>query len=381
MTNQLPFPARSGGQVREAQLITALGSRAEITLAVITDQFDRDLAYISSALAHCVEVAIFESAPDADKDTPSRVGMYRNSAFGAYLASAATKVDLVNIEGYFLVRHLPSQIGVPIVLVAENVEYDIERQRETLHPVICSNPSLVLKHESAAWNRARVVAALTPFDVAAIRALSPETEVVLSPNGFDHVRARGPRTRHRSGCAVTFLGNYRWEPTRRGAERLINSIWPRIHALAPEATLALVGAGMSPEFEKRAKQTAGVNVVGEVHSVGPYLDKTDVFLCPIDMGSGIMMKLVEALHAGCPVVTSPQALRGLPPAAARAVITAESDDEIAASVRLLVDDSCLRDRLSAAAFSACSELPTWTQAGEVMLRLWQRIGCDGEEQT
>jgi hypothetical protein len=128
VTNQLPYPAHSGGQLREAQLLARVGRTVDVDLFVLTESYDRDARHARLALAHCRSVRLFESRPTpgdgpAD-DVPERVWRYDSAAFDAVLREhlAASPPDVVHVEGYFLAEHLPADLPVPVVIVTENVE-------------------------------------------------------------------------------------------------------------------------------------------------------------------------------------------------------------------------------------------------------------------
>ena len=363
ITNQLPFPAHSGGQVRESQLITRLGKKANIVLAVITEHFSRDVAHAVEALEHCSQVAIYESDPALERGVPTRVSRYRNEQFGQFLAAAASQVDLVHVEGYFLVRHLPPSLSAPLMLVAENVEFEIRYQDEGVSPPASS------AMEIEAWQRAAAIGAMTSRDRDTISLLSGGTPVHVVSNGFDHIA--GSRREHiHKGNGVVFVGNYQWAPTREGAERLLERIWPRLRGSHPTAVLQLVGAGLDNKLRALATSTEGVEVVGEVNSVAPYLTSADVFVCPIDNGSGTMIKMLKALRTGCAIVSTPHAVRGLPAGAGAAIRLAQTDDDFVAAIGELIDFPNERTALSSQAALVAHDFPSWDIAAEELLSFW-----------
>ncbi len=136
VTNQLPYPAHSGGQLREAQLLARAGRTVDIDLFVLTESYARDARHAHLATAHCRSVRLFESSPTPEEgpapDVPERVWRYDSADFDAALKEhlAASPPDVVHVEGYFLAEHLPADLPTPVVIVAENVEYLIDRENE-----------------------------------------------------------------------------------------------------------------------------------------------------------------------------------------------------------------------------------------------------------
>jgi glycosyltransferase involved in cell wall biosynthesis len=140
----------------------------------------------------------------------------------------------------------------------------------------------------------------------------------------------------------------------------------------PTARLALVGAGIPGELRLAAEAVSGIDVVGEVRSVLPVLAATDIFVCPLWIRSGIKVKMLEALSAGCAVVCTTAALRGLPAEVEQAVVTADDYGRFAEEIGALIDDQARRRELSKMAQRALDAFPSWDQAAEILVSGWRR---------
>jgi polysaccharide biosynthesis protein PslH len=378
VTNQLPFPPYSGGQLREAQLLSRVAEAADIKLAVLSHHYDRDVRQAGLTLPHCAGLWLFESVPVPPEglpgDVPERVWVYRSDAFDGWLRRHlhGAGADLVHVEGYFLAGHLPRDHTVPLIVVEENIEYLLDREREAAgrRPGASWQVSRALEHRI--WSAATLVAAVSAEDADVIRRDFPQAEVTITPNGFDHLPGAGPRVHTGTGSRVAFVGNYDWAPTRDGAWDLVTRIWPRIHRAMPGARLALAGAGLPGDLAAAAAAAGGIDLVGEVRSVLPTLTSADVFVCPVRTGSGIKVKMVEAMHAGCAIVCTSAGLRGLPEGAESAVALADGEHEFADAVVRLLGDAIARSTLSRRAVDLIRRLPTWDEAAKILLGEWQR---------
>jgi glycosyltransferase involved in cell wall biosynthesis len=379
VTNQLPYPAHSGGQLREAQLLARVGMTVDVDLFVLTESYERDARHAHLATARCRSVRLFESTPTpADgpaEDVPERVWRYESAAFDAALKEhlAASPSDVVHVEGYFLAEHLPADLPIPVVIVAENVEYLIDRDNE-IRGRARGAPWLVSKEmEYAALSRSVLVGAVCEEDADIFRRDAPRLSVSVFPNGADHL-GLGHNEKPERGAPsdqVTFIGNYSWGPTLDGAWSLVREIWPRVLKTHPAARLALVGAGIPADLRLAAEAVRGIQVVGEVETVLPVLAATDIFVCPLWIRSGIKVKMLEALSAGCAVVCTKAALRGLPAGIERAVVTAEDCQRFAEAIGTLMDDPARRHHLSKMARHAIESFPTWDDAADMLVKGWR----------
>jgi polysaccharide biosynthesis protein PslH len=95
----------------------------------------------------------------------------------------------------------------------------------------------------------------------------------------------------------------------------------------------------------------GVELLGEVDSGREFLRRLSVLLFPLPRGSGMKVKVLEAMASGVPVVTTAAGAEGIEPN--EGVVAAEADAELAAAaIRLLAhaDERLERGVAARAAF-------------------------------
>lgn len=376
LTNQLPWPALSGGQVRESQLLARVGSSVDVELFVLTEHFERDTANASLAAEHCSNIRIFESTPypshSPPDDLPERVWRYSSRSFDLCLRELLTtdSVDLVHVEGYFLANHVPRSSDVPVVVAEENVEYQLDREHATMDVLRGAAWQQSRSMEREVWSSADRVLGVSKDDVEVISADIGHEKVGFAPNGCDHLARPSVRARSVGRSRATFVGNYSWAPSRDAALELVRDVWPSVVEVLPRARLTLVGAGIDTELLELVDACPGVEAVGEVDSVLTTLTESDVFVCPTRTGSGVKVKMLEALQVGCPVVCVSGALRGLPSSARDAVVVADDPSDLADATVRLMKRPAERDSMSEKGFDVIAEMPTWDHAGKILLEEW-----------
>ena len=127
----------------------------------------------------------------------------------------------------------------------------------------------------------------------------------------------------------------------------MHDVWPNVRSRRPDAVLVLVGEG--PPEGLAAAAGRDVEVHGSVSAVEPYLARAAVSVAPLREGGGMRVKVLEAMAAGKAVVASPLAVEGLAVADGRELLVASSDDEFAAAIVRMLDDTGLRRRLASTA--------------------------------
>ncbi len=171
-----------------------------------------------------------------------------------------------------------------------------------------------------------------------VRGLIPGKEVGVCPLGLDpSLYAYLPDDRRPDDPVVSMIGSMGWAPSRSAAVRLITRLWPAIRDRVPAARVQVVGWGARAALADYLG-APGVTVEEDVPDTRPYFERTAVLLYAPERGSGMKIKILEALGYGVPVVTTPEGVEGLP--AVDGVHAGVADDDaglVDRTVRLLSD--------------------------------------------
>ncbi|MDQ4025272.1 MAG: glycosyltransferase family 4 protein [Actinomycetota bacterium] len=322
-----------------------------------------------------MDVFVFaaEPPPPAPSAEPAQVVRHRAAEMTAHVARevADGRFDLVHVEGFYLMQHVPDPCPLPVLLVEQNVEYVLWRQRAATAAGKHERDAAVteylrtLEAETAAWAQADLCAALTPDDAAIMRAALPGLDVRLVPDGIDHLPRTAARRVPQQPHAVVFAANFGYQPNVDAALYLCHEIWPRVERRRPDARLLLVGNAPPPEVVALGRRR-GVVVTGRVPSVDPFLESAALVACPLRIGGGIKVKMLEAMGRGKAIVTTTVGAQGLDAFAGSAFLVEDHPAAFAHAVVALLDDRRLRARLEEGARRAARSLPTWDEAASAL---------------
>jgi polysaccharide biosynthesis protein PslH len=158
-------------------------------------------------------------------------------------------------------------------------------------------------------------------------------------------------------AVLLFVGNFVHPPNVEAAIRLARDVLPRVRNARPDVTAEIVGP--SPPPEVRALAGEAVSVTGAVPSVIPRLDRAAALVAPIKSGSGVRVKVLEALAAGKAVVTTPRGAEGLSARPRHELLVAETDEDLAAATVELLSDREARVGLARRARKWAERELTW----------------------
>jgi SAM-dependent methyltransferase/glycosyltransferase involved in cell wall biosynthesis len=148
-------------------------------------------------------------------------------------------------------------------------------------------------------------------------------------------------------AGILFIGNFEHPPNVGAVEFLCEEIAPRISSTVLERhPIHVVGNALDDSVRMLCEQSPGVNPVGWVPSVHPYLNSARVSVVPLRYGAGTKRKLIQALRAGTPTVSTSVGVEGLGVTPGSEVIVADDARSFAASVERLVEDEALWSRVA-----------------------------------
>ena len=173
------------------------------------------------------------------------------------------------------------------------------------------------------------------------------------------------------GCV--FVGALDYKPNIDGVIWFCRTIWPRIRAIKPNAIIKLVGR--EPTADVRALgEIDGVEVVGTVPDVRPYLSDAAVAVVPLQIARGVQNKVLEAMAMGKAIVASPEPIVGLQAEPGVHLVRAATPDEWVERVTELLDDADLRAEIGTAGMAYVNAYHRWEQCLEPLGRI---LECGG----
>jgi glycosyltransferase involved in cell wall biosynthesis len=202
--------------------------------------------------------------------------------------------------------------------------------------------------------------AVSAEDAARLASDAPGARILVVPSGMDRLGAAAAAQPGVDGQAL-LVANFGYGPNARGAEWLLQWVWPAVRARVPSARLRCVGGRMPPPLQQRLVATAGTEALGQVAALAPLLQQAAVVLVPILEGGGTRLKIVEAWSQGKAVVATSKGIEGLPRPDG-AVEIADDPEQFAVVTAALLRDGERRRDLGTRALAAFEAHLSWEVA-------------------
>lgn len=154
---------------------------------------------------------------------------------------------------------------------------------------------------------ADAVVVLSEKDRCLLPVVADKVHVVTPPLG---TAARTVETRAAVAGEILFVSYLaRWE-NEEGLLWFLSKIWPKVKESVPEARFRIVGDGIRPTV-RQAADLQGVELLGFVTELEPLYEQASAVVVPIRLGAGVKFKVVDALVAGIPVITTNVGAEGI----------------------------------------------------------------------
>jgi polysaccharide biosynthesis protein PslH len=184
-----------------------------------------------------------------------------------------------------------------------------------------------------------------------VKLVNPSASVQTTPLGLDlslYPFESVPEPLARP--IVSLIGSFSWGPTYSAGVRLLTRLWPEIKHRIPNAQLQLIGREARRAM---APYSNGPDIVihEDVPNTVPYFRQAGVMLYAPSRGSGMKVKVLEAMALGTPVVTTAEGVEGLPAVDGVHACISEDDKSLIENVVALFEEPFRRQRLRLAARS------------------------------
>ena len=383
LVHRVPFPPDKGDRIRTFHMLRHLAKHANVHVACLADEPVAP-PVIAALEQYAQRVAI---VPLGRWTRRARIGgallLGRTASEGAFSSPGlrsvlrrwgrTTRFDAVLASASSLVPYLrlPELSDIPAVIDL----IDVDSQKWLDYAAASRGPRSWLYRLEArrlrrleqnlpAW--ARAVTLVTQAEVDIYRSFCADGPVHAIGNGvdLDYFQPQPPAAAPR----CVFVGALDYRPNVDGAVWLCHNVWPEIRRRRPDATLALVGRNPAPAVGRLAA-IAGVELVGQVPDVRPYVRDAALAVVPLQIARGVQNKVLEALAMSRAVVASLPSLEGLDTVSGVHLLAAATAAEWADAVVRLLGDSTLCCQLGSAGRQYVEAHHRWDRCLEPLVTL------------
>lgn len=202
-----------------------------------------------------------------------------------------------------------------------------------------------------------------------LSSITPHARIAVVENGvdtgqFQHIAPAGKRHR------ILFVGLMAYHANIDAILWFVRTVWPGLRERFPDKTLTIVGAKPVPAV-LALREEPGIEVTGTVSDVRPFYAEAFVAVAPLRTGAGTRLKILEAMAAGVPVISTALGAEGLDIVPGENILIANTPEEWIETMPLLTDEAFRRRLTEAGRQLVCSRYD-WQIIGASLFNTYSR---------
>ncbi len=380
LTSRLPYPPDRGDRLRAFHFLRRLSADHEIHLLSFIAEDDEE-AHLPVLQEYCHDVQIVKQSKLRSMLTvginiwrllPMQLLYYQSPVMQRLVnrAIAANEFDAVYVH---LFRMAPYIVAYPdlyrVIDLTDVISQEIIRSMPYRHalwrliygmelPRIQKYERYIAEHFEESW-------LISEADRAVLAAEHPRANIRVVPNGVN-LDTLFPLDEPSVENRLLFVGHMRVFHNIDAVSYLANQILPAVQKRIPNCTLRIVGADPAPEVEQLAETNTAITVTGFVPDLNLELNQAAVFVAPLRFSAGVQNKVLEAMAAGCPVITVPTVNAGVGAKAGRDILVAEGESAFVETVITLLQNAAQRQQIGKNGRGYVQQQFSWEKAARRM---------------
>jgi len=386
VASRFPHPPFQGDRLRGYHQLRLLSRRHSIVLLVSAPE--RDGKSLEAVRPFCERIQVVPAsswrrlcrlgrAPFTS--LPLQTVYFYDPCFRQKVQALLQKraFDLVHVQ---LMRMAPvvDELAAPpkvidlIDALSLNMTRRVQRERGPLAWVVALEAQRARLYERALTRQYDQLIISSALDK---QAIGEYNNLHVIPNGVDTEAfpfAEGDRDSH----TIVFAGRMGYFPNADAAIWFALEVFPLVRRQAPQARFLIVGADPSAPV-RRLGRCPGVVVTGHVPRIQDWITRATVAVAPMQAGSGIQNKVLEAMACGAPVIATPYALGGIEANDSEHLLVARDAETFAGQVVRIMQDRTLARRLARNARQLVEDQYTWDRSVAMLEQAYGRAMSQG----
>lgn len=262
------------------------------------------------------------------------------------------RFDIIQFEGLYAfqyLQYLEKPGNFKIAYRPHNAEFEIWQglacnSRNIFNKIYYHRLSRKIKKlEKKQINHYDCLVPISETDLHTFHALGNTKPFLLAPYGIFSEDIPHPAQPVTSN--LFFIGALDWLPNREGIKWFVKEVWPALRKKFPALTFRIAGRNM-PEKFRDVLNKPGIFYDGEVEDAGRFMRENGIMVVPLFSGSGMRVKIIDAMAHHRPVIATPAAAKGIPVSHSENILIAGNSGEFISAIEKMLSDDAFRKKIA-----------------------------------
>jgi len=328
LTPQLPYPPVSGGTIKSWKLIEYLSKEYEVFITYFLKGDDSihqsdfiEKVHLDGYYHEGMEIP--RTALNLIRSNLAGIplNLYRNrsATFKRKVDELSKDYDVIFVDHYEMYQFVPKDFKGKVILHQHNCEYLMWDRFAKVEKSIPKKLALmnqawwIRNYEKKICNESDCVLA-APNDIEELQKIGATSTRYYETFhlGEEKLLTEEPLLFDQTEKALMFVGTLTWEANVDGLIWFLKEGWRFIKAKHPELKFYIIGRQPDQRIVQLANEMGDdIILTGFVKDLEDYFVKCRVFVSPLRFGSGIKVKVMNAMYRGIPTVTTSVGAEGL----------------------------------------------------------------------
>lgn len=307
---------------------------------------------------------------------PLQVNMYTGFSIRKQINKIIKSVnpDLIHVQtirlaNLFADSNIPKTLDM-IDILSLNMYRRSLKERFILKQILKLESLLLKRYEDKMVKKFNLTSIVSKNDLIN-SSIKLKDDIIVNPNGTSIIDKPINKNSIKKEKVFLFHGNMSYFPNIEAMANFINEVWPSIVGKYPNYKLYIVG---KDPVEKIKKYNGKNNIIvtGFVEDITEYLLKAKIGIYPLNSGTGMQNKILEALACGLPSIASNYAIQGIQGISTNEILIANTKHEYIQTIERLINDDDLRKTFELKGQEFILDNYSWNKNTARLMSMWER---------
>ncbi len=379
LTSRFPYPINKGDKLRAYYQIKELSKQFEVHLISISDQkiIHEDLRKVET---YCKTIKVLylpiwkrglNLLRTCLNNKPFQVNYFYSNSFQKKINSIINKVapDHIYCQLIRTALYMKDQHHIPTTLdymdaLSKGIERRIPISNFIMKPILKMEFKRLQHFENLAFEFFKHHTIISSSDRNEI-IHEKNQQIKVIQNGIDTYYFKSKKKEKKYD--LVFVGNLSYAPNIDAATYIAKHVAPEL--TKSKSNLKILIAGSNPSSKVKKLQNNHITIRGWCDDIREAYCSGKVFLAPMQIGTGLQNKLLEAMSMGIPCVTSSLANRSLKAINGENIFIGDSLTDYVKIITSLLDDESKRQKIGSKGRKFVEKNYNWDDFNDQLVQL------------